>query len=349
MRIITKAELIWNEQAQRYFTHVLESYEYEGPLALCDRSQSHAIANQGSQQAGQDQASAQQELGSANADISNYKTNLSKFMAANPYTAGGAYDQAQKIIGTSSAQAGNQSLKDALARSSMRSGENTANYAATAAEAGRQSQRDLTDFMAKQTADRINKDVGVQQFGVTASGLPADLESRLYGTAIGGAGSQLSTAANAAKTPGFMDMILPSLIQGGATVGAAFCPCEGSMISMGDQSEKPVELTIGGEFLFTLGWTSPPNELMETPQPRREHCFEIVTAKGLRHRGSKTHAVMLASGGYSPLPELKGKTILTALETDVVVEVNDIGEKMVYPMAVGGSRCYMADKIWCLA
>lgn len=185
------------------------------------RSESKAVAKQGQQQSEQNQANAQQDLGTARADISDYRKNLTDFMAGNPYKAGGEYEQAQKIIGTSSAQAGHNALQDTLARSGQRSGENTANYAATEAEAGRQAQRDLTDFMAKQTAERIAKNTGVQQFGVTASGLPAELEARLYGTSISGADNALSTAGNAAKTPGFWDSIFPALIQGGATVGAA--------------------------------------------------------------------------------------------------------------------------------
>ncbi|MGH8358212.1 MAG: hypothetical protein ACRESF_12020 [Pseudomonas sp.] len=57
----------------------------------------------------------------------------------------------------------------------------------------------------------------------------------------------------------------------------------------------------------------------------------------------------LATGGYANMGELLNKSILTVRGVDVVAEVMDIGEQDVYPMAVGGSHCYLADGIWILA
>jgi hypothetical protein len=52
--------------------------------------------------------------------------------------------------------------------------------------------------------------------------LPAEVQSGLYGTGTGGAGSQLSSAANAAKTPGFWDTFAPALAQGAGAAAGGF-------------------------------------------------------------------------------------------------------------------------------
>jgi hypothetical protein len=62
----------------------------------------------------------------------------------------------------------------------------------------------------------------INQYGVQASPLPAEVQGSLYGTGTGGSGNQLGSAADAAKTPGFFDTFFPSLVGAAGTAAAGF-------------------------------------------------------------------------------------------------------------------------------
>jgi hypothetical protein len=128
----------------------------------------------------------------------------------------------QNTLANTTAAAGTSGVAGNLALNAMRTGENTANYAPTVAESARQSSRDLTNRLAGADADRLSRLTAINQYGVQASALPAEVQASLYGTATGGAGSQLSTAADAAKTPGFWDQFLPAIAGGAGAVAAGF-------------------------------------------------------------------------------------------------------------------------------
>jgi hypothetical protein len=315
------------------------------------RTESKNVANQGMAQSKQDQANAQTSLTSTNTAVGDYSKNLNNFMkfGRQTYGANGEYMRDQNTLATTTAAAGANNLKSNLALNAMRTGENTGNYADTVAESQRQSSRDLTNQLATADANRLQQLTAINQYGVQASQFPATVQAGLYGTSVGGAGSQLSAASGAAKTPGFWDTFAPALAQGAGAAAAGICPCAGSRIALANDHYVAVEDLKEGDFLYPMGSTIPPNPLLKTPVPQKQPCFEIVTVGGLRHRASRSHTVALAYGGYAEMHELMGHTILCGAGVDRVVEVIDIGEQMVYPMAVGGSHCYMADGIWILA
>jgi hypothetical protein len=135
---------------------------------------------------------------------------------------GGDFAKTQNTLANTTAAAGTSGVAGNLALNALRTGENTSGYANTVAESARQSSRDLTNRLAGADADRLSRLTAINQFGVSASALPAEVQAGLYGTATGGAGSQFSTAADAAKTPGFWDQFLPAIAGGAGAAAAGF-------------------------------------------------------------------------------------------------------------------------------
>ena len=170
-------------------------------------------------------AQAQQALSQANTAVSGYNDNVHNFLnvGRSNYAPGGEYDRENTLLGTSVASGGAESSADQLNNFDKRTGNmNSGQSAAAAEEIARSNQRQLTDFLASADKDRMDRQTAVEQFGVQASALPADVYSRIYGTATGGSLSALGNETSAAQTPGFWDTFLPALIGGGATVAAGF-------------------------------------------------------------------------------------------------------------------------------
>ena len=188
------------------------------------RSESKKVANQGMAQSSQDHANAQSALASANKSLAKHSSTLDSFMnfGRKTYGEGGDFAKTQNTLANTTAAAGTSGVAGNLALNAMRTGENTGNYANTVAGSTRTSSRDLTDRLAGADADRLSRLTAINQYGVQASALPAELQASLYGTATGGAGSQLSTAADAAKTPGFWDQFLPAIAGGAGAAAAGF-------------------------------------------------------------------------------------------------------------------------------
>jgi hypothetical protein len=188
------------------------------------RSESKKVANQGMAQSSQDHANAQAALASANKSLAKHSSTLDSFMnfGRKTYGEGGDFMKTQNALANTTAAAGTSGVAGNLALNALRTGENTSGYANTVAESARQSSRDLTNRLAGADADRLSRLTAINQYGVQASALPAEVQAGLYGTATGGAGSQLSTAADAAKTPGFWDQFLPAIAGGAGAAAAGF-------------------------------------------------------------------------------------------------------------------------------
>lgn len=199
-----------------------EGFEYDGPLALCGRSESKQVVNAGLANSATDQANASKAYTGANSEIGDYKNRLNTFINANPYKAGGEFAQDQSQISAAAADTGASAIQDKLARDAETSGENTGGYANNVAEAQRQATRDQATEMAQADSTRIAGKSAYDKAGLDASALPADLQARLYGTSIGGANGALDTAGGAAKTPSGWDVFGPAIIGGAASVGAGF-------------------------------------------------------------------------------------------------------------------------------
>lgn len=217
MKIITRA--VWDIESGVLLEE--ESFEHAGPMALCDRSQSKQVANQGMAQSAQNAQQGATAFGAANNSISDLQKQVKTFQASNPFKIGGEWDTSQRTINADTSNAGTNALQQQMALNAQRTGLNAASYAPSLAEAQRSAARDQAAAEAKAEQQRIGSEAAYNAEGVQMGTLAPDLQARLYGTATGGASGNLNPAASAAKTPGFMDTLIPSLIQGGATVGAA--------------------------------------------------------------------------------------------------------------------------------
>jgi hypothetical protein len=186
------------------------------------RSESSAAFKQSSAQSTQDQNNAQAAFGATNAGLADYSNRLNAYSAANPYKAGGEYDQTIKGGASTASQAGQAGLKADVQNNAIKTGENTAGNASTLAEAHRQASRDLNSFNSQAEADRIGKNSAYQAGVVGMSSVPADMQSRLYGTGVGGATAAGSNASNAARQPGFWETFLPALAGGAGAAAKGF-------------------------------------------------------------------------------------------------------------------------------
>lgn len=180
------------------------------------RSQQQSVINTAASQNKTDFGNAQTELGNTQNDISDYKGQLAKFVSANPYTKGGEFDSTINTGLANASDAGSNSLKGALQSQTLRTGQNSAANAATAAEGARQNTRDLSSALAGAQQQRIQSEAGYNQTALGATSTPISADAGLYGSAGGQASGALNTQAGASQTPGFWDTLGDSF---GSTLG----------------------------------------------------------------------------------------------------------------------------------
>jgi hypothetical protein len=192
------------------------------------RSTSAQIAQQGIANSQQDQANAQGALSATNSALNDYSSNLSQFMnyGRQTYGQGGEFAADQDTIAAGAAAAGTKAIGGDLALNAMRTGANTASYAPTVASATNQAEQTEEGQLASADATRLQNLTNVNQFGVTASALPAQVQAQLYGTSLGGSNSALGVASGASSaSPSLTDELaqdIPSAIGAAGNVGAGF-------------------------------------------------------------------------------------------------------------------------------
>ena len=190
------------------------------------RGQQAGVLSTAEKNSGTDTANAATSYGDTQDAIGNYNNQLAKFVSGNPYTKGGEYDQTINAGLANTSDAGSNSLKGALQSQSMRTGQNSAADAATAATVANQNTRNLSSDMASAQQQRIQGEAGYNQTALGAASTPINAESNLYGTALSGGNSALNTGASAATTPSFWDTVGNSF--GKALGSAPFSAAAGS-------------------------------------------------------------------------------------------------------------------------
>ncbi len=148
-----------------------------------------------------DQTNAQVDRSNTNNSLGRFTQNLSDYMAGarSRYGVGGEFAKDQAVIANTTAAAGSNGLGTDLTLHGMRSGENTAGYAGTLAEARRKASRDLTSQLAGADAQRLGQLNEAERYGVDASRFPAGVQEAMYGTSLGAANGSLNTAEQAAQ------------------------------------------------------------------------------------------------------------------------------------------------------
>jgi hypothetical protein len=198
------------------------------------RSQQTKVLNTATGNSGTDQSNAQSSYGATQGDINDYKDQLAKFTSSNPYTKGGEYDQTINTGLANTSDAGAKSLAGNLQSQALRTGQNSAADAATAAQYARQNQTQLSSDQATAEQNRIGGEVGYNQAALGAATEPISAESNLYGQSTGAANTALNTAESAAQTPSFWD-----------SMGTGFASGLGKELTGGNSTGAP---TAGGFF-----------------------------------------------------------------------------------------------------
>lgn len=178
------------------------------------RGQSTQTFNTAADQNKTDFSNAQNAFGDTESSIGNYNNQLAKFVSGNPYTKGGEFDSTINTGLANVSDAGANSLKGALAETALRTGQNSASNAATAASAAQQNTRDLSANLAQAQQQRIAGEAGYNQTALGATATPISANQALFGTSTGAANNTLGTEEGAAKTPGFWDEVGSGLAAG---------------------------------------------------------------------------------------------------------------------------------------
>ena len=169
------------------------------------RGQSTQAFNTASDENATDSGNAKSAFGSTENAIGNYNNQLAKFVSGNPYTKGGEYDQTINTGLANVSDAGANSLQGALQSQALRTGQNSAADAATAATAAQQNTRDLSSNLAEAQQKRIAGEAGYNTTALDAAKEPITANANLYSTSTNAADSTLGDETQAAKTPGFWD------------------------------------------------------------------------------------------------------------------------------------------------
>jgi hypothetical protein len=220
------------------------------------RTQSSQISQTSENNAQQDQGNAQGALAATNKALTDYSSNLSKYMDTGRATYGqsGEFAADQNTIGSTTAAAGTKSVAGDLALNSMRTGQNTAGYAPAVATAKSNAEQNLTSQLATADQSRLSNLNAVNQFGVTASALPAQVQAGMYGTSLGGSNSAMGTASSASTaSPGFLDVFGQDLAAGaGAAAGAAAKGCWIAAAVFGENFETGTKTNLVRSWLWDI-------------------------------------------------------------------------------------------------
>jgi hypothetical protein len=179
------------------------------------RSQQTSTYNTASGESQQNNQNAQNSYGQAQNAVGQYQNQLAGFVSGNPYTAGGEYDQTINAGLANTSNAASNSLAGNLQSQSLKTGQNSAANAATAANAAQQNEQNLSSQEASAQQQRISDEAGYNQQALSASAVPEQMESSLYGTAGNQSNSELGIQNSAAQgNPGFWDTLGSSFASG---------------------------------------------------------------------------------------------------------------------------------------
>lgn len=298
---------------------------------------------------------AQNSYNQAQEGVQNYRDQLAKFAASNPYKAGGEFQTSLNKETANISDAAGQAAGQAVQGAAVRTGQNAGGAIAATEAMEAKNARDLSAEQAGLNANRIGAEAGYNEKTLGASSLPASLEAGLTGTMGKMSDDELAVRQKAAETPSFMDTLgsnyassmgsyLADDTQQGIQMGMA-CPAEGSLYLMPDGGERLVESLQVGELL--AGIDGEPQRIEEI-ESGPALILEVTTRNGFTGRNSRVHAYALPFGGFAVAARCLGKKILTADGASDVIRVRLAGQAKVFNVITDGSHTYRADGIWAL-
>lgn len=186
------------------------------------RSQQNQVFQQGQQQSGNAFADSENAYKLGQTDIGNYEDQLSRYAAANPYTAGGEFQNQENEIAANTSDAGARSAGAALQEEAARTGQNPAGVIGATKAMEQQGDRNLQGQEAEANQQRIQGEAGYNKSVLGASEFPVQAEESIASGEGGLYGKAFGEEEDAAKSPSFMDELGNQLISGGAQVGSAW-------------------------------------------------------------------------------------------------------------------------------
>jgi hypothetical protein len=183
------------------------------------RAQEAAVAQTSGQQNQTFNENAQTAFNNANGsiatqqgDIGEYQDQLSKFAAANPFGAGGAYQTAVNQSTAGTADAASQAAAQAAGAAAVRTGQNASAPIAAGQATDQANTRALMTTQANANANRIGQGAQYGKEVLSASQVPATLQGaitgeqgKLAGTEADAGNQALGIDAKASDDPSFMD------------------------------------------------------------------------------------------------------------------------------------------------
>jgi hypothetical protein len=140
-------------------------------------------------------------------------------------------------------------------------------------------------------------------------------------------------------------MVDSALAGAGTGAGLAACPVEGSLLTMADGSEVPIESLRIGDLI--AGIDDEP-QTIEQIQIAYVDALRVTTENGCVFRNSTTHAYVLPRGGFTIAFKALGCVITTRFGPSKVASVEPIGKARVFNLMTDGSHTYCADGAWAL-
>lgn len=171
---------------------------------------------------------AQSSYNAAQGDIGDYKAQLSKFAADNPYGTGGAYQSAVNQSTANTADAASQAAGQALQGQAVRTGQNAAGAIGATQAIDEANTRNVMQTQATANANRIQQGAGYNKEVLGASEVPATLEANLSGQQAGAGNTALGTQQKAAETPDLSEELMSGVIGAGQQFASGFGKTVGS-------------------------------------------------------------------------------------------------------------------------
>ena len=141
---------------------------------------------------------AQNSYANAQNDIGDYKDQLAKYAASNPYGEGGQFQKTTNQVLANTSDAGARSAGEALQSQAERTGQNTAGAVAATEKMQQQGTRDLSAEEAKANQERIGAGAGYNKSVLGATEYPAQFAEGMTGAMSGASNSALGSMVKAA-------------------------------------------------------------------------------------------------------------------------------------------------------
>jgi hypothetical protein len=184
------------------------------------RGQEKQVVDQAKSQGETQFGDSQNSYTQAQADVGDYKSQLGKYAASNPYTPGGEFQTSTNRVLANAADANATAAGAQVQQQARRTGQNSQGANATAEEIARASQRNLSAEQGGANATRIGAEADYNKGVLGATAVPVSMETQLAEGSGRMAQGDLGIQQDASKTPGFWDTMGDSFAQQfGKTMG----------------------------------------------------------------------------------------------------------------------------------